>query len=42
MRVLLAMKRDFQQCGILTCVDSDESVQPPLSLEIPNDVQSVA
>ena len=32
----------FQQCGILTCVDSDEPVQPPLSLEAPNNVQSVA
>ena len=34
---------DFQQCGILTSVDSDEHVQPPvISLETPNDVQSVA
>ena len=32
----------FQQCGILTSVDSDEPVRPPLSLETPNDVQSVA
>ena len=23
---------DFQQCGILTCVDSDEPVQPPFKL----------
>ena len=23
---------DFQQCGILTCVDSDEPVQPPFML----------
>ena len=23
---------DFQQCGILTCVDSDEPVQPPCKL----------
>ena len=23
---------DFQQCGILTCVDSDEPVQPPFLL----------
>ena len=33
------------RCGILTCVDSDEPVQPDsllLSLETPNDVQSVA
>ena len=35
------MTCDFQQCGILTIVDSDEPVQPPLSLETPNDVQSV-
>ena len=27
-----AVTRDFQQCGILTCVDSDEPVQPPLKL----------
>ena len=33
---------DFQQCGILTSVDSDEPVQPPLSLEAPNGVQSIA
>ena len=33
---------DFQQCGILTSVDSGEPVQPPLSLETPNNVQSVA
>ena len=37
-----AVTCDFQQCGILTNVDSDEPVQPPLSLETPNDVQSVA
>ena len=30
------------QCGILTSVDSDEPVQPLLSLETPNGVQSVA
>ena len=40
------MTRDFEQCGILTCVDSDEPVQPPftltLSLGTPNDVPSVA
>ena len=24
--------RHFQQCGILTCVDSDEPVQPPLKM----------
>ena len=27
-----AVKRDFQQCGILTSVDSDEPVQPPFKL----------
>ena len=26
------MTRDFQQCGILTIVDSDEPVQPPFKL----------
>ena len=33
---------DFQQCGILTGVDSDEAVHPHLSLETPNNVCSVA
>ena len=33
---------DFQQLDILTSVDSDEPLQPPLSLETPNGVQSVA
>ena len=33
---------DFQQCDILTNVDSDVPSQPPLSLEAPNGVQSVA
>ena len=28
----LTMTYDFQQCGILTSVDSDEPVQPPLKL----------
>ena len=27
-----AMTRDFRQCGILTSVDSDEPLQPPLIL----------
>ena len=27
-----AVAWDFQQCGILTCVDSDEPLQPPLKL----------
>ena len=26
------MTHDFQQCGILTSIDSDEPVQPPLKL----------
>ena len=26
---------DFQQCGILTCVDSDKPVQPPFKLRNP-------
>ena len=42
----LSLKRgrdiDFQQCGILTSVDSDKPVQSPLSLETPTNVQSVA
>ena len=33
---------DFQQCGILISVDSDEYVQSHFKLEIPNDVRSVA
>ena len=38
-----AMTHDFQQCGILTSVDSDNHVLPPnLSLETPKDVRSVA
>ena len=36
------MTCDFQQCGILTSVASDEPVQPPLSLETLNIVRSVA
>ena len=27
-----SVERDFQQCGILTCVDSDQPVQPPVKL----------
>ena len=38
----LATTRDFQQCGILRCVDSGEPVQPLLSLETSNDIRSVA
>ena len=29
---VLATTYDFQQCGILTSVDSDEHVQPPFKL----------
>ena len=29
---ILAATCDFQQCGILTCLDSEEPVQPPLKL----------
>ena len=36
------MTCDFQQCGILTSVDSDEPVKPLLNLETPNCEQSVA
>ena len=36
------MTGDFQQCGILTSVDSDEPMSLLLSLVAPNDVQSVA
>ena len=37
-----ATTRAFKQCDIMTSVDSDEHVQPPLSLETQNDVFSVA
>ena len=30
--IIWAATRDFQQCGILTSVDSDEHVQPPFKL----------
>ena len=36
------MTCDLQQCGILTSVDSDEPMSLLLSLETPDDVQSVA
>ena len=36
------MTRAFQQCCILTSVDSDKPVQPPFKLETINDVLSVA
>ena len=32
MQCCLLMACDFQQCGILTSVDSDELVQPPFKL----------
>ena len=32
----------FQQCGILTSVDSDEPVQPPFKLRNSINIQSVA
>ena len=32
---ILAMACDFQQCGFLTSVDSNELVQPPLKLRNP-------
>ena len=35
------LSRDFQQCGILTSVDSDEPVQPPFKLRNSKFVQSV-
>ena len=40
--IIRATTSYFKQCGILTSVHSDEPVQPPLSLEISNDVRSVA
>ena len=41
-KYILAVKCDYQQYGILTSVDSDEFVQPPLKFLTPNDAQSVA
>ena len=41
-RIRFLLTCDFQQCDILTNVDSEEPVQPPFSLETPNDVQLVA
>ena len=39
----LTVALDFQQCGILTCEDSDQPLQPPFKLiETPNGIQSVA
>ena len=40
--VIRATTCDFQQCGILTSVDSEEPCSLLLNLETPNDVQSVA
>ena len=31
-KTILAATCDFQQCGVLTSVDSDEPVQPPFKL----------
>ena len=36
-----AVTCDFQQCGILTSLDSDEPVQPPIKLRTSNDAQLV-
>ena len=36
------MTCDFQQCGILTSVDSDEPVQSPFKRRNSKDVRSVA
>ena len=42
-KAILAAKCDFQQCGILTSVDSDERAQPPFKLrKTHNNVRSVA
>ena len=32
LEIIWAVTYDFQQCGILTSVDSDEPVQPPFKL----------
>ena len=36
------MTSAFQQCSILTSVDSDEPVQPPFTVRAANGVHSVA
>ena len=42
-KTMLVAARDFQQCGILAGVDSDEPVcSLLLSLDTPNNVRSVA
>ena len=33
LKTMRAVTCDFQQCGILTCVDSDEPAQPPVKLK---------
>ena len=38
----IAVTCDFQQCGILTCVDSDEPVQPPFKLSVAQSVTFLA
>ena len=40
-KITYNMTCDFQQCGNLTSLDSDELVQSPFNLRIPNDVLSV-
>ena len=35
-RMMQAMTCGFRKCGILTSVESDEPVQPPLKLRNPN------
>ena len=40
-KIILATTCDLQQCGILTSVDSDESLQPTFKLS-PNNVRPVA
>ena len=35
MSLLYEPRRDFQLCGILTSVDSDEFAQPPFNLRNP-------
>ena len=37
----ISRDRDFQQCGILTSVDSDQMCSLLIRLETPNNIQSV-
>ena len=41
-RRVLVIACDFQQCGILSCVDSNEHVQPHFKLRNSKLIQSVA